>query len=89
MRKKVWNIFRIECSEYIMMYNSDTHKYEMNFSSRHKAYWKLIEAINNYNNDLKDTVFLFDEEVIAFSNGKELTYYDFEIVRTDFLNIEK
>lgn len=71
--KLVWNILRLTSSEYVHIYNYNIEVYTQNFKNKSEAYWVLINAINDYNEDLNYYI----------RNYKPVSYIEFELIKTN------
>ena len=78
--KQVWNILLITFGDFICIYEHPIQYY--NFTSKTKAYLKLIDAINIYNDMLEEQIEQENEDLKKLSQNRPLYYNDFVIMKT-------
>jgi hypothetical protein len=65
------------------IYNYNIEVYTQNFKSKSEAYWVLINAINDYNEDLDYYIRTEHKRCEQFSNYKPVSYIEFELIKTN------
>jgi len=80
--KKVWNALHIPTCNYCYLLVNGDYLDQCDFKTKTKAYWKLINVINAYNEQLG-----CNQEEDFFSQGQPLTFKEFDIVKTNPISL--
>lgn len=77
----MYKILHIPTGTFIYILSTDLYETKNTFKTKSEAYWRLIYAINTYNENLEHYKKIAPEEIDYYSQGTEITYSEFQITK--------
>jgi uncharacterized protein with WD repeat len=81
--KKTWKVLHIPSGDYVRLKTLEESEFRIQFKTKKEAYLLLISAINDYNS--RKAIYP-DRDVDILTQGADMIYSEFEIVKVEVTN---